>query len=280
MALKKPSFEAEPTSTAADAGAPEGADTAVLERETAAPAAAAAPAAEQASTAIAVARSTAVSADRNEIAAKAKAFKAEVSAMRGAADFSYGAHRVFKAKDGAIKEMSGEKLKLGRWVQVQLLAWDRHFEISPGGDDKKSSAYVGYSSDGEVIDYVIGEEQREWIGKPVSEYLTYLIEQEDFPKAAKREFIDTQVAVLNSENEPDFHDIVQVSLSSSSIPAFRAYQSSLEAKARFAMTGIKPPPGLEMPENPFTFYYVTEDASKGSMSWTKLKIVSTLPAKF
>ena len=38
-------------------------------------------------------------------------------------------------------------------------------------------------------------------------------------------------------------------------------------------------PGFTVPEDPFTFYYLREAASKGNQNWTKLKIVAELPAK-
>ena len=213
---------------------------------------------------------------KDEAAEVAKKFAKEVEAMEDAADFSWGTHRVFKAKDGVIKEMNGDKLKLGRWMQVQMLAWGRHFEISPGEDGKSSAEFVAYSKDGETVDFVVGEEQKQFEGQSVADYLKYLRETEEFDKAGKREFIDVQVAVLNCEDEPDFHEIVQVTLSSSSIPAFKKYQNDLKARARCVSMGL---PGFSMPEDPFNFFFIREDAEKGKNSWTKLRIASTLPAK-
>lgn len=255
--------------------------TAVAETSNSSPAAAAPQeqprdAGAAATTAIATASATSRSVATNDAITKAKSFKKEVEAMFGAADMSYGSHRVFKAKDGVIKEMQGDKLKLGRWVKVHLLAWDRHFEVSPGEEGEASSSFVGYSKDGVTIDSVIGEDVKAWEGKPVQEYLEYLRTEEDFDKASKREFIDCEVAVLGSEEEPDFHEIVQVTLSSSSIPSFKRYQSDLEAKAKCVAMNL---PGFSLPESPFEFYFIREDAEKGRNTWTKLKIASTLPVK-
>lgn len=278
MALKKPTptFEQEPTTATATAEAPAAAAAAPAAQ--APQPAAAAPsrpaAAVEATTAIAKAAATAVA--TTDAQAAAKNFRKEVEAMRGGADFSYGAHRVFKAKDGVIRETAGEKLVLGKWVKVRMLAWDNHFEISPGEEGKSAGDYVAYSNDGNVIDQVIGEELKSWIGRPVNEYVEYLKTEEDFEKAGKREFIDVEVAAMGSEEEPDFNEIVQITLSSSSIPAFRSYQTKLEATAKAVSMNL---PGYTLPEDPFTFYFIREAAEKGKNTWTKLRIANTLPAK-
>jgi hypothetical protein len=283
MALKKPNsapstpaaaFEQEPSSSG---------DTAVLETPViaaaAAPAtpaaAAAATAGVQASTAVAKAAASSVGAV-NEAAATARQFKKDVEAMKGAADFSFGSHRVFKADNGTIREMKDSKLDLGRWVKVRLLAWDTSFQVSPGEQGKESSAFVAYSKDGITVDSVTGDEQKQWIGKPVNDYVTYLRETEEFEKAGKREFIDCQVATMGAENEPAFHEVVQITLSSTSIPAFKKYQTQLEAKAKCVAMGL---PGHVLPEDPFTFYFIREGAERGNQTWTKLKIESVLPNK-
>ena len=266
MALKKPASrpadEQEPSTT--EPGA------AVADRSDDGAAAAAA----EATTAVATAAATSVAV--NESLNAARAFKKEVEEMFGAADFSYGSHRVFKAKDGVIKEMSGEKLVLGKWVKARLLAWDRHFEISPGEDGASSAAFVAYSKDGVTIDNVIGEENKGWEGKPVKEYLEHLRTVEEFDKAGKREFIDTEVAVLGSEEEPEFTGVVQITLSSSSIPAFRKYQTDLEATAKCVAMGL---PGYKLPEDPFQIFFIREAAEKNKNTWTKIRLSATLPAK-
>lgn len=275
MALKKPNSAAS-TPAPAFEQEPSSSDTAVMENPAAAaPAATPVDAGVTASTALAKAASSSIGAV-NEAAAAAKQFKKDVEAMKGSADFSYGSHRVFKAKDGEIKEMSGDKVNLGKWMKVRLLAWDRHFEVSPGEDGASSGAFVAYSKDGVTLDSVIGEEQKPWVGRTVQDYLEHLRTTEEFEKAGCREFVDTQVAVLGSEAEPDFTGVVQVTLSSSSIPAFSKYQTNLEATAKCVAMGL---PGYSLPEDPFTFFYIRESASKGKNSWTKLKIESTLPTK-
>lgn len=276
MALKKPTptFEQEPTSneetTVAEKAAPTAPNTPVTPEPT--PDAAA-----KTTATVAVAKASGSSvATLNEAANVAKMFKKEVEAMKGAADFSFGSHRVFKADNGVIKEMAGEKLELGRWVKVRLLAWDTSFQVSPGEQGKDSGVYVGYSKDGVTLDSVSGEELKSWEGKSIDEYLTFLRDVEEFDKASKREFIDCQVAVLGCEDEPEFTGVVQITLSSSSIPAFKKYQTDLEATAKCVAMGL---PGYSLPADPFTFFFIREAAQKGNNTWTKLKIASTLPAK-
>lgn len=226
----------------------------------------------------AVAKASATSVSTNDAIARAKGFQKEVEAMKGSADFSWGTHRVFKAKDGVIKEMNGEKLKLGRWVKVQMLAWDSHSEISPGEEGKSSAEFVAYAKDGKTIDYVIGDEQKKYVGSTVTDYLAYLKTEEDFDRASKRDFIDVQCAVLDCEDQSEFHEIIQITLSSSSIPAFKQYQNDLNARSKCAAMGL---PGYSVPENPFQFFFIREDAANNkNQTWTKLAIKTNLPAKF
>lgn len=280
MALKKPTTTE--TTTAASFEEEPGTATATVETPAAAPAAApAAPApvanapaaAAEASTALAKAASTSVGAV-NDLINKAKGFQKEVEAMEDAADFSWGSHRVLKADNGMIKEMQGEKVKLGRWLKVRMLAWGRHWEISPGDQGKDSAKFVAYSKEGKTVDYVVGDELKKHEGTSVDAYVEFLRKEEDFDKAGKREFIDTQVFVLGSEKDGMTGEIAQVTLASSSIPAFKKYQGDLLAKAKAASYGL---PGVNLPDDPFTFYFVTEDAEKGSNTWTKLKICAQLP---
>lgn len=240
------------------------ADTAVAEKPETSPAV-------SASTAIAKAATS------SSAVAAAQNFKKEVEAMKGGADFSYGSHRVFKFDGGEIREMGTQvPFSLGRWAKVRLLAWDYSYQISPGDDSKAASGYVAFSKDGKTINNVIGEEQKSWEGKPVVEYLDFLKTVEGFPKASVRDFIDTECALLDCEGAPDFRDVIQLTLSSSSIPAFKTYQSKLEGTAKCVAMGL---PGFSLPEDPFQFFWVRESASKDGKNWTKGKIVTALPAK-
>ncbi len=255
-------------------------EVAVMEKEASAPVAPTpepTPAPDAAvSATTAIAKASVSSLTSNEAAQAAKQFRKEVDAMRGAADFSYGTHRVFKFDNGAIKEMAGDKLSLGRWAKVRLLAWQNTFQISPGVQGKDSGQFVAYSDDGKTIDHVIGEELKSWEGKSVDDYLTYLRDEEEFDKAAKREFIDTEVALLDCEDEPEFKEVIQITLSSSSIPAFKRYQSELESTAKCVAMGL---PGYKLPEDPLTFYFLREVAAAKGNTWTKARISQTLPAK-
>lgn len=207
----------------------------------------------------------------------AKNFQNEVNAMRDALNLEFGSVPMFKANQGKIGETDGDKRKLGRYVKVRLLSWNERWEISTGDASKTSKDFLAFSKDGRTIDNVVGDDLKSWIGKNIDDYLQYLRNEEDFKKANKRQFIDCGVAVLESETEEGHGEIVNVSLSPSSIRAFEKYQSDLLGKARAVELGL---PGFSMPEDPFTFYFICEDAEKGDNQWTKLKIASNLPAKF
>lgn len=298
MALKKLNRDQEATTAAADAEA--GAATAaaaashagaetttavaqeVIEQPTSTAVKAAEPTVDAeasakvaATTAIATASSTSVAVA--DAAARAKQFQREVQDMKGASDFSYGNFRVFKGNNGEIAETGGDEESLGRWAQVRLLSWDEHFEVSPGEQSANTKDFVAYSKDGEVIDSVIGEELKTWVGKPVKEYLEYLKAEEQFENAKCRRFIDTACALLGTDNgDGPIGEVIQVTLSESSIPAFSRYQEELKNKARCVAMGL---PGFKLPEDPFTFFFIREVTSKGNNKWTKLRISATLPAK-
>lgn len=231
-----------------------------------------------AGTAVAKASSSAVA--TNDAVQRAKAFQKELDDMRGASDFSFGNYRQFKAVQGEIQESGGEKDSLGRWCKVRLMSWDNHFEVSPGEEGASTKDFVAYSKDGKTIDQVIGEELKGWVGKSVADYLAYLRDDdqgEGFDNAKCREFIDCGCALISSDSgDGPIGTVIQVTLSESSMMAFNRYQNGLKDTARAAAMGI---PGFKVPEDPFTFFFLREAAEKGSKKWTKLKIVSELPAK-
>lgn len=265
---EKPAFEQENTGGQAAA--------AVGEAPGATETPAAPDAAATASTAIAKASASAVT--TAEAANKAKGFQKEVEAMKGAFDFSFGNFDAYKGNNGEIAQTGGGDDSFGRWVKVRMLGWDEHYEVSPGEKDSKSKEFVAYSKDGKTIDHIIGEEHREYVGKTVDEYVTYLRETEEFDGAGSRRFIDIACAVLGAD-EADAEGVgkvVQITLSQSSIPAFSKYQENLKTTARCVEMGL---PGFSIPEDPFQFYFIREVAKKGDNSWTKLKIETTLPNK-
>ena len=89
--------------------------------------------------------------------------------------------------------------------------------------------------------------------------------------------MDVACVALSNDAGVDLEgDIIQVTLPPTSTPAFSKYQSGLAGKARAIEMGI---PGIKLPEDPFTFFFVVEKASKGDNKWTKLKIESKLPTK-
>ena len=247
--------------------------------EAAAPEKVSAPAPAQAAVPAVVApTSTAVVASRDSIAAQAKAFQRELDEMKGAADFSFGNYEVYKGSNGEIaKTGSGDGVSLGRWAKIRLLAWDFHTEISPGSQDKNSKDYVAYSKEGRIVDHVIGEELKSWVGKSVDEYVEYLRITEGFDKASSKRFVDLSAALLGTDSgDGPVGTVIQITLSPSSIPSFTKYQQSLKDQARCAAMGL---PGFTVPEDPMTFFVVREVVSAGGNKWTKLTMHAALPAK-
>lgn len=225
-------------------------------------------------TTLVVAKASAGALTTTEAAAMAKRFQKEVEEMKGASDFAFGNYETYKANNGSIVGMTGDKTDLGRWAKVRLIAWDEHYECSPGTDDGKD--YVAYSKDGVTIDSVIGEENRTFVGKTVTEYLEFL-GSEGFDRAKVRRFIDTGVALLATDNgDGPIGSVIQVTLSESSIPSFSRYQQQLKDNAKCVAMGL---PGFTLPADPFTMYFIREAANKGDRRWTKLKISANLPAK-
>lgn len=204
-------------------------------------------------------------------------FSKEVEALKGAADFSYGNFTVFKGIQGEIKGIGDSTASLGRWAKGTMIAWDEHFEISPGSKTEKSKDAVAYSKDGITVDNVVGEDLRQWQGKAVADYVAYLKSEMDYDQAGSRRFIDVAFAVLETESNEEFvGEIIQVTLSQSSIPSFKKYQEKLVQTARCVERGV---PGFKVPEDPFTFYFLRQAASKGDNDWTKLEVLIKLPAK-
>lgn len=238
-----------------------------------APAAATKPAAEPApanATAVAAAPATAVA-----VRQEASAFQKEVEAMKGGGDFSYGNYEVFKAINGSIKGTGDNTASLGRWVKVTMIAWDDRVQISPGADSAPKDC-VGYSKDGITIDSVIGfEKYGMWVGKKVDDYVQHL-KDSDWLKASASRYIDVACVVHEGEKQAAKDlagEIICISLSKSSIPSFSSYQEKLNMKGKAAARGI---PGVVVPADPFTFYFICEAASKDGKDWTKLKVSDKL----
>jgi hypothetical protein len=291
MALRKPTNEANFEDVSAQVQEQEQeqgtetvmTNTAQAANDTAAPApapAAAAPAAEAPQVAVPAVRpagAVAVS-NREEIAAQAKAFQRELDDMKGAADFSFGNYAVYKGSNGEISQTGSESVSLGRWAKVRLLAWDDHHEISPGSQEKNTKDFVAYSKEGKVIDHVIGEEMKGWVGKPVDDYVAHLRNEEGFSKASSKRFVDLSAALLGTDSgDGPVGTVIQVTLSPSSIPSFSKYQQSLKDQARCASMGL---PGFSVPEDPFSFFVVREVVNANGNKWTKLNFAAQLPAKF
>ena len=208
---------------------------------------------------------------------EASAFAAEVEAMKGAADFSYGNYPTFKGNNGEIIGTGDTKDSFGRWVKVSMIAWDNHWEVSPNSKNEKSRDCVAYSKDGETISNVISREFDEWVGQPINEYVAYMRSELGYVEAGSRPFIDVCCVVHESESSDAYNgEIIQITLSKSSMTSFKKYQENLVQKARAVARGI---PGVAVPKDPFTFYFLRELASSNGNNWTKLVVVDKLPAK-
>lgn len=272
MALTKPTPQANPEATAAaieSAGSFESMD------ETTASKTAANDPAPQATSEVVAAAPTHVAVKMNKV--EASAFQKEVEGMKGNADFSYGNYEVFKGINGEIKGVGDSKTSLGRWAKVSMIAWDDRVQISPGSDTDLAKDAVAYSKDGVTIDSVIGFERHgAWVGKSLNDYIEYLKEDHDFVKARASRFIDVACVVHDCESDEGkelIGEVICVSLSSSSIPSFSQYQEKLNMKAKAVARGI---PGVVVPADPFTFYFIREAANKDGKDWTKLKVSDKL----
>lgn len=221
--------------------------------------------------AVALRASTAVAAPN-----EASRFLEEFEGMKGTADFSYGNFTVFKGNNGEIVSTDDAKTSLGRWVRITMLSWDDHWEVSPNEKAEGSRDFVAYSDDGETISRTIGEEYRRWVGKPVNDYIAFL-HAEGYDQAKARMFVDIEAVILEAESTTDMNgEIVQITLSQSSLPSFNRYQERLKGIARAISRGV---PGMKLPEDPFTFYLLRQLASAKGNNWTKLEVLSKLPAK-
>lgn len=277
MALKKPTFEQEPTTSAQG-------DTAVEERvaKAVAPEATAAVAATptleaQVVAEVAITKAATTSLSTADAAQKAKQFQREFEEMKDASSFDYGTYRTFKGNNGSIVESGDKGDDLGRWAKIRIISWGRHYEVSPGESGASTKDYVAYSKDGKTLDSVIGEELKSWVGKPVADYVEYLRNEEEFASTKTREFIDMGCALLATDSgEGPIGKVIQITLSETSIPSFSRYQQELKDTARCVSMGL---PGFVMPEDPFSLFVVREVATRGTNRWTKLMLTSTLPAK-
>ena len=235
--------------------------------------AAATPAAEAANPApVAVRPANAVVVSTTSAAA---AFKAEVEAMKGAIDFSFGNYPSFKPAGGKLK-CKEPVASLGSWVRGTMIGWNNRVQVSPG--EGKPKDLVAYSDDCVTISKVIGEAGADWEGRPVAEYLLHLRGDQGCNLAKASTYVDVAFAVAECEsNLKEFiGEVVQIVLSPSSATGFTSYQSKLTATAICVEKRL---PGFKLPEDPFNFYFQVEDAVKGDKEWQKLKVLAKLPTK-
>lgn len=234
---------------------------------------AAQPTAQQAAAQAHAATSTAIATSAASIAAdKARKFREELAEMEGAASFDYGTLPIYKASNGGISETGNGRGTFGRWVSGRMLAYSKFWQVSPGGSDTKLKGFVGFSNDGQTMDHIIGDgTERSFVGRPIQDYVEHLRTTEGLDKAESKEYLNVAFLVVESEKgSVEAGSIVNVVLSQSSIRSFTAYSEQLKLQARAAAMGLPVKGG--MPEDPFRFRFVAEEAQNNGNRWTKLVI--------
>ena len=120
-----------------------------------------------------------------------------------------------------------DKMKLGTWIDVQVLSHSSRWMISPGSDDDDASSLVRASYDGETILHN-GEDN----GKAIDEYLKELKEA-GYDKAVVKEYADIFCLLIGAENTDNGTLLAQegmlnISLSPMSKGKFNAYAKQLK----------------------------------------------------
>lgn len=202
-------------------------------------------------------------------------FKAEVEAMKGAVDFSFGNYPMFKASGGKVK-CKDPVTSLGEWVFGRMIGWNDRVQVSPG--EGKSKDLVAYSDDCVTISKVIGEAGEGWVGRSVADYVQHLRVDQNCILAKSSVYVDVALALFKCESSSvDFiGEVIQITLNPSSISSFKSYQEKLKTTAMCVAKGL---PGFKLPDDPFSFYFTVEAAAKGDKAWEKLKVLAKLPTK-
>lgn len=118
-----------------------------------------------------------------------------------------------------------DKKALGSEIRLELLSWNDTFVLSPGDDSEAAKKATRFSRDGISINDS---------GESCAEYLRYLREDLNYPKAAMKVYVEL-VGFLVSTNGKAGElngQMVMVSLSPQSRKRFQAYQLQLAVKAR------------------------------------------------
>ena len=153
-------------------------------------------------------------------------------------EFGYGDIPRIVASNGLI--FGPEKVKLGSYIDVQVLSYSERFMASPGSDDDAAKSLVRASYDGKTLAHG-GTDN----GRDIDEYIDSLrkgfkyIDDEGkektvppYPKAAKKEYFDVFCLLIGAEKADVAEDLamegmLNISLSPQSKGKFSAYAKQL-----------------------------------------------------
>ncbi len=140
-------------------------------------------------------------------------------------DFGYGDIPRIVANNNMI--FGPDKMRLGTFIDVQVLSYTPRWMVSPGSDDDAARELVRASYDGKTILHA-GEDN----GLDVAEYLDALKEK-GYPKAALKEYIDVFCLLVNAENQNEGmllqqEGMLNISLSPQSKGKFMAYVKQIK----------------------------------------------------
>jgi len=140
-------------------------------------------------------------------------------------EFGYGDVPRIVANNNMI--YGPDKMKLGTWIDVQVLSHSQRWMVSPGSDDDEAASLVRASYDGETILHN-GEDN----GKLVADYIEELKEA-GYDKAAVKEYLDIFCLLLDAENHDNAELLAQegmlnISLSPQSKGKYNAYAKQIK----------------------------------------------------
>lgn len=140
-------------------------------------------------------------------------------------DFGYGDIPRIVANNNMI--FGPDKMRLGTYIDVQVLSYTPRWMVSPGSDDDAARELVRASYDGETILHA-GEDN----GRDLKEYLEEL-KQSGYPKAALKEYVDVFCLLVNTENQDQGallqqEGMLNISLSPQSKGKFMAYVKQIK----------------------------------------------------
>ena len=231
-------FEADPADNVAVA------DKAAVNTSTPAQEAAAA---EVASTAIAKAANTAVAAP----AGKMKTVLEDLRDVIPTLDF--GTLPRLTGSNGNI--IDPEKRLLGDEIELTLISFNDEYVVTPGEDDDESKKHVRYSNDGIHINET---------GQPVADYVAHLRDNEDYPNAARKHYVQLIGILTGSKKDSDLvNQMVVVSLSPGSRKLWEGFRLQESVKVRM---------GLRKAEGTENLTIKAEVKTQGKNTFTLLKV--------